>query len=487
MEQLSGLDAAFLAMESSTVHGHIGSVTLLEPTAGTEELTLSRLTSLIESRLHRMPPFRRRLVSVPLGLDQPYWIDDPDFDIEFHVRELALAAPGDEGQLAEQAARLHARPLDRSRPLWEIYLIHGLSGGRKALYIKIHHAAIDGVSGGELYATLLDASPEAGLSLEPPVVWAGEKPPHPVALLARSAATLARQPLRAARIAYGVAGVLAGAATSPARPRLPIIDDLLGRDNVVLPGPRLRAPATPFNKPVSAHRRWSFFTLDLQAVKDVKNVMGATVNDVVMALVTGGLRRYLLEHDALPTDPLVAAVPVSLRVDDTKGTGNKVSAMIASLPTHAEHPADRLQLCTVAMAAAKEQHRAVPASLLSDVADVAMPALAGQAARLAARVRLLERLNPFNLFVSNIPGPNMPLYLAGARVRGYYPLSALTEGQGLNVTVCSLDGGMHFGLIADRELVPDLDRLAGFIADELKALQHSVGVQGQPDEAAVGE
>jgi WS/DGAT/MGAT family acyltransferase len=319
MEQLSGLDAAFLAMESATIYGHIGSVTIVEPLQGGTELTLERLTALIDSRLDRMPPFRRRLVEVPLGLDQPYWIEDPDFDIEYHVRELALPAPGDERQLSEQAARLHARPLDRTRPLWEAYLIHGLAEGRKALYLKIHHAAIDGVSGGDLYATLLDTSSEG-----PPIPsreelpvgrWAKETPPHPLALLTRSGATLAGQPLRAARIAYGLMGSLTGLATSPIRPRLPIIDDLLGRDDVVLPGPGLRAPTTPFNRPVSAHRRWTFFTLDLGRIKQVKNGADSTVNDVVMALVAGGLRRYLLHHDALPAEPLVAAVPVSLRHD----------------------------------------------------------------------------------------------------------------------------------------------------------------------------
>jgi WS/DGAT/MGAT family acyltransferase len=474
MEQLSGLDAAFLAMESATVYGHIGSVTLLDPAEGAPELDLAGLTELINSRLHLMPPFRRRLVGVPFGLDQPYWIEDPDFDIEFHVRELALPSPGDQRQLAEQAARLHSRPLDRTRPLWEAYLIHGLADGKKALYLKIHHAAIDGVSGGDLYATLLDTSPNVTVidsgDVVPGEAWPVESEPNPLALMARSGLTLARQPLRAARILYGLAGSLPGLATSPARPRLPVIDDLLRRDDVVLPGPRLRAPSTPFNKPVSSHRRWSYFTLDLDEIKKVKNEAGATVNDVVMALVSGGLRRYLLHHDALPSEPLVAAVPVSLRVDGPKGTGNKVSLMVASLPTQAEEPHARLQLCSVAMAAAKEQHGALPASLLSDVTEFAMPALAGQAARLAARVRLLERVNPFNLFVSNIPGPNLPLYLAGMRVRGYYPLSALTQGQGLNITVCSLDGGVHFGLIADRELVPDLDLLASFVAEELDAL-----------------
>ena len=469
MEQLSALDAAFLAMETPSVCGHIGSVTILDPSTCHEPLDLTRLTDLISSRLHRLPPFRRRLAGVPLGLDQPYWIEDPGFDIEYHVRELALPAPGDDRQLAEQAARLHARPLDRARPLWEAYLIHGLSGGRKGLYIKIHHAAIDGVSGGELYAALLDLEPVR--AIEPGGdPWRPDDPPHPVGLLARSAVSLAKQPLRAARMVYGLACSLPKLASSPARPRLPIVDTLLGRDDVVLRGPRLRAPDTLFNKPVSAHRRWSFFSLDLAEVKAVKNAAGATVNDVVMALVSGALRRYLLHHDALPEGPLVAAVPISLRAEEGSATGNRVSMMLAALPTDAASPLERLERSAAAMRTAKSQHGALPATLLSDVTAFAMPALAGQAARLAARVRLLERLNPFNLFVSNVPGPNLPLYLGGARVQGYYPLSALTEGQGLNITVCSLDGGMHFGLIADRELVPDLDLLASLLQDELREL-----------------
>lgn len=476
MEQLSALDAAFLAVETPRVCGHIGSVTILDTTTCPQALDLARLADVISRRLHRLPPFRRRLIGVPLGLDQPYWIEDPCFDIEYHVRELALPEPGDDRQLAEQVARLHARPLDRARPLWEVYLIHGLSDDRKAVYIKIHHAAIDGVSGGELYAALLDLDPEdSKATTNPDDPWEPECPPHPARLIARSALSLAAQPLRAARITYGLARALPSLASAPARPRLPVIDTLLGRDDVVLGGTWLRAPETLFNKPISAHRRWSFFTLDLAEMKQVKNAAGATVNDVVMAVVAGALRRYLLHHESLPDAPLVAAVPVSLRTNDTAEPGNKVSMMMAPLPTNVQDPRDRLSGSAQAMRAAKHQHGALPASLLSDVTAFAMPALAGQAARLAARVRLLERLNPFNLFVSNIPGPNLPLYLAGARIRGYYPLSALTQGQGLNVTVCSLDGGMHFGLIADRELLPDLDVLAEFMRDELKVLLDVAG------------
>ncbi len=459
MQQLTGLDAAFLAMETSAVFGHVGSICLLDPSTAPEPLTLDRLTQMIDERLHLLPPFRRRLVTVPLGLDQPYWIEDPDFDIEYHVRELALPAPGDDKQLAEQAARLHARPLDRSRPLWELYLIHGLEGGRMAVYTKVHHAAIDGVSGSELLTAVLDITPE-GRQVEQ-VPWKSERAPSTLEVLSRSAVAMASHPFRAARMTLDLVRSAPSLAGSLRRDS--------GSD--VLPSTGLRAPATPFNKAISPHRRWAFRTLPLEDLKKVKNQCGGTVNDVVMALSTGALRRWLIEHDALPEGPLVAAVPVSIRTAEEKGAnGNKVSTMIAALPTHLADPVERLQACSAAMQAAKEQHGALPATLLSDVTQFAMPALAGQAARLAARVRLLERVNPFNLFISNVPGPNLALYYAGARLLGYYPLSAIADGQGLNITVCSLDGGMHFGLIADRELVPDLDLMAGYLEDELAVL-----------------
>lgn len=467
MQQLTGLDASFLAMETHAVFGHVGSVCILDPSTSPDPVTLEKVTGLIAQRLHLMPPFRRRLVTVPLGLDQPYWIEDPGFNIEYHVREIALPAPGDDRQLAEQAARLHARPLDRNRPLWELYLIHGLAEGRVALYSKVHHAAIDGVSGGDILAAILDHSPE-GRTVEPEP-WQPESEPGAVQMLARSAVALAFQPVRAARVGYTLVKSIPALAAAPGRPRLPVIDRFLSRDDVVLQSGGLRAPATPFNKAISPHRRWAFRSLPLEDIKAVKNKAGGTVNDVVMALSTGALRRWLIDHDALPDQPLVAAVPVSIRTPGEEG-GNKVSTMIAPLPTHLEDPLERLQACTLAMRAAKEQHGALPATLLSDVTQFAMPALAGQAARLAARVRLLERVNPFNLFVSNVPGPNVALYYAGARLLGYYPLSAIADGQGLNITVCSLSGQLHFGLIADRELVPDLEVMADYLVDELTVL-----------------
>jgi diacylglycerol O-acyltransferase / wax synthase len=293
-------------------------------------------------------------------------------------------------------------------------------------------------------------------------------------MLVRSAVTLSAQPLRAARMSYGLARSLPGLARTVPRPSLPVIDRLLGRDsNVVVDGGAgVRAPATPFNRPVGPHRRWSFCSLPFAEVHAVKSRLGLTVNDVVMALCAGALRRWLDDHDALPDVPLISAVPVSIRTEEQKGSlGNRVSMMFAPLPTHLSDPEARLRASHEAMRAAKEQHGALPADLLADVTQFAMPALAGQAARLSARLRLLERVNPFNLIISNVPGPKVPLYYGGAKLVAYYPLSAIVDGQGLNITVMSYGGALHFGLIADRDLVPDLDVMARYLSDELTAMQ----------------
>jgi WS/DGAT/MGAT family acyltransferase len=477
MQQLTGLDAAFLALDSPTAYGHVGSVSILDPPAGGEALTLERLTELIESRLYLIPPFRRRLVEVAFGLDKPYWIEDPDFDIEFHVRELGLPSPGDDRQLAVQAARLHARPLDRSRPLWETYLIHGLQGGRQALYTKVHHAAIDGVSGNDLLTALTDTSPQPEQT-KGPDSWRPEAKPQTSRLLAHSAASLATNPVRAVRVSAGIVRSLPALASSPARPWLPLIDRYVLRRNrgVILSAPPLIAPATPFNKNIGPHRRWAFTSLPLSQVKAIKNAASVTVNDVVMALCAGALRTWLQKHDALPEGPLVASVPVSIRTEEQKGAhGNRVSSIIAALPTHLADPAERLGAVHEAMRAAKEQHNALPAELLTDIAEFSMPALANQAYRLASRLRLMERIPPFNLIISNVPGPTVDLYLCGARLDGVYPLSAIADGQGLNLTVLGSNGKLNFGALADRDLVPDVDLIVEALKDELVALSDACG------------
>lgn len=477
MQQLTGLDAEFLAMESATVYGHVASVCLLDQSTAAAPLTLARLTEHIAGRIHLVPLLRRRLVRVPLGLDQPYWVDD-DVALDYHIREISLPAPGDDHQLRTQVSRLHGRALDRSRPLWEIYLITGLRGGRAAVYTKVHHAAMDGVSGDDVLAALLDLSPhgrERGhgggdtARQEPPSQPLGARPRRPGAawMIARGARSLATQPLRAMRLGSSLLKhspellVAAGG-------RLPLADRLGGeRDD----HPAVRAPWTPFNAAISAHRRVGFADLSLDRVKRVKRDAGVTINDVVMALCAGALRRWLLDHDALPHEPLIAAVPVSLRTQTERGSyGNRISFALAALPTDVADPQTRLQAAHTAMNAAKRDHGAIPPTLLADASDLAVPALATVGWQVAARLRLLERVNLFNLFISNIPGPRMPLYYAGARLAGYYPLSAIVDGQGLNITVVSYTDTLCVGLVACPSLVPNLDALAGYVADEFDDL-----------------
>jgi len=483
MKQLTGLDSQFLAMETHAVFGHVGSVCIIDPTTAPEEFTLDHVTRAIAERLPLVPLFRQRLVEVPLGLDQPYWIDDPDFDIEFHVRELALPAPGDDRQLSEQVARLHARPLDRSRPLWELYVISGLSDGMVAIYNKIHHAAVDGASGADLLSSLLDLTPDGRPAPEKTLPFTGEEVPGAWMLLRQGVVSALRQPAHALRVVKELihsSPAIAGAVKGPLAQLLAGPRD---EEDPVLPGLRLRAPRTPFNANITPHRRWSFTDLPLHEVKTVRQATGLTVNDVVMGLCAGALRRWLLDHDALPDVPLVAAVPVSVRTESQQGTmGNQVSIMLSDLPTHLGSAGDRLSAVHRAMKVAKEQHDAIPARLLADVSQFTVPVLANQAWRLSARLRLFERVNPYNVIISNVPGPDVPLYLAGAELRAYYPVSAIFDGQGLNITVLSYRGNLFFGLVACRELLPDLDLLAGYLRAELdEMLTAAAGVGHEED------
>ena len=509
MEQLTGLDAAFLALDSPRTTGHVGSIQVLDATGEDgEPITLDRLTAVVGERLHLVPPLRRKVVEVPFGLGQPFWVEDADFDLEFHVRELALPAPGSLHQLTEQVARIHSRTLDRSRPLWEIYLIHGLEGGRAAVYSKVHHAMIDGVGGQEVAAALLDLSP-AGRDVPPAPPWSPAPAPGALSLLARAAASTASIPTTAGRFVTDVARS-APALLSLALPRVPGADVVVSVATRVaeqaaglgagLPGGTGigelvshvpgRAPATPFNRNVSAHRRIALASVPLDVVKAVKSAAGMTVNDVVMAMCAGALRRWLSTHDALPDDPLVAAVPVSVRTSAGQGAksgdgtfGNRVSLMLAVLPTDEADPLTRMRVSHRATTVAKVQHDALSANLLADAYQFTLPALMGLTMRANARLRVLERSALFNLFVSNVPGPSVPLWLAGHRVLATYPVSAIADGQGLNITVLSYLGELHFGITADRELVPDVDVLAGYLAEELEELARATGVTGAVERA----
>jgi len=469
MRQLSGLDAAFLSLETRTSYGHVGGVCLLDPASAPRPLDLAALRDLFAERVGLVPILRQRLLEVPLGLDQPYWVDDEDFDLEFHVREIALPRPGSDAQLAEQVSRLHSRPLDRTRPLWETYLISGLAKKRQAIYTKIHHAAIDGVSGAEVLTLLLDLTPEGRPPASIPV-FRPEPPPSRVRMLASASWSAALRPLDTVRITRDLLRFMPtiGSVAGPMLGRMIGIGE---RDGSVIPTAPALPPATPFNRPVTPHRRWAFRSVALDDVKTVKNAFGVSVNDVVLAMCAGALRRWLIEKEALPTVPLIAMIPVSVRDEQAKGTmGNKVSAMLAALPTHLPTPQERLAVAHEATRIAKAQHAAIPPGLVENITDFAPPALAARAARVAFATGVLHRLPPFNLVISNVPGPDVQAYLAGAKLLAYYPVSVVTEGQGLNITVHGYRSGLHFGLIACRELVPDIDALTGYLVDELNIL-----------------
>jgi diacylglycerol O-acyltransferase / wax synthase len=474
MQQLTGLDAAFLALETANTTGHVGGVCVLDPRQAPRPLTLAGLTEVLGERLPIVPVLRRKLLNVPLGLDQPYWVDDANFDIEYHVREVALPRPGSDAQLTEQVARLHARPLDRSRPLWEVYLITGLAKRMVAVYTKIHHSAIDGASGAELLTVLLDLTPD-GRELPASEPFTPARPPGPATLAVSAAARLLWRPVQTVRVTNELIRLLPTLA--PAFGML--VGGMLGLnrgDGAVIATAPGRAPATPFNRPITPHRRLAFRSVDLGSVKAVKNAFGVSVNDVVMAMCAGALRRWLAEHDALPGQPLIAMIPVSVRDPASKGAlGNKVSAMLAALPTHVTDPGRRLEVVHAATKIAKAQQAAIPQGLVDQISDFAPPALTARAARVVFATGLLHRLPPFNLCISNVPGPNVPVYLCGAKMRAHYPVSVITDGQGLNITVVGYLGQLHFGLVSCRELVPDIDTLAGYLVDELELLLTAVG------------
>ena len=491
MKQLTSLDAQFLNIESATTTGHIGALLLLDPSSAPGGvLTLESVRDLMEQRLHLNAAFRQRLVQVPLGLGLPYWADDPDFDLEFHLRDIALPPPGDPAQLGEQVARIHARPLDRSRPLWEMYLVHGLQGGRAALYYKMHHAAIDGVTGAEILGTLLDPTAEPRAVALPEDDWAPDPLPGLPGLVVRTSVSNAKLTARALvdlprSLPY--LADLPGAANFPGAKQVAAVADAA----VALTSRRIRprhrkprqlpVPHTPFNGPITAHRRFAYGSVPLEQVKKIKNAAGLTVNDVVMAVATSALRRWLLDHDALPDIPLVAAVPVSVRAEGSGGiAGNSISVMLASLPTHLADPVQRLTAVQASMLEAKEQFNALPATLLQDLSAVLPTALSSLSSKTVFQLATVPGL-PFNLFVSNVPGPQLPLYVAGARVEGIHPASAVTSiTGGLNITLFSYDGSLDFGLIACREMMPDLWKLVGYLADAADELESVTGA-ASPD------
>jgi len=492
MRQLTSLDAQFLAMETPRTWGHVSGLAVYDPsTTPSGQLTLEDVCRLVSQRLHLLPPFRWRLVWVPFGLDHPYWIEDPYFDLDFHVRESAVPPPGDDRQLAETVSRIVARPLDRRHPLWELYVIHGIEGGRVGILTKMHHAAIDGVSGAEISTILLDVSPEGRDVPPPPAREPGERKPGQFEMLARGVLGAPRQPLRALRTLPTIVPNLGGLPGVDAMPVVPTVGRAASRVRRVISGSRdgevLERPSTPvprtrFNTRISPHRRFSFAQLSLERIKAIKNELGITVNDVVVAICASALRKWLLEHDELPDEPLVAMVPVSVRTQEQMGTfGNRVSAMFVPIPTDEPDPRQRLMRAHEIMAGAKDRHRALPATLLQDVTQFVPPAIFARATRVVTQLSALPRVRPaLNLVISNVPGPREPLYMAGAKMVANYPVSVITDGVGLNITCMSYLDHVDFGIVVDRDVVDDAWPLMDAVREALNEFDEVICGRSHP-------
>jgi diacylglycerol O-acyltransferase len=460
MEQLTGLDATFLYLETPSLHMHVSMAAMFDPSTVPGGYSFDKLRDLVSSRLELAPIFRRRLVEVPFRLGHPYWVDDPTFDIEYHIRRGAVPSPGGVEELAQFVGDVCSRQLDRSKPLWEMYIVEGLSGGQIAVVTKIHHCTIDGVSGAELLSQLFDLEPEPPARPAPDApVSVDEQLPSDLQLMAQSVGTRLTRPLGMTQLAWRTGWALLDVRRVRAR----------GPGRAALP---LTTPRTSLNAAITPHRRVAFSSISLEDAKRIKRACDTTLNDVVLAVCTGALRRYLLDGDELPDGPLVATVPVSTAPTDANRRGaNKVSAMFVALPCHIADPVERLHSIREDTKGAKEEHNALGADVLLNWAEHATPNVFSAAARAYTRLKLADHHRPIHsLVISNVPGPDFPLYLAGAEMVAGFPLGPVMDGAGLNITVMSYRGVLNWGLMACAETVPRLADLALYVPDAIDEL-----------------
>jgi WS/DGAT/MGAT family acyltransferase len=477
MRQLSATDALFLGLEKPHVPFHIGILEICQPLDGRSAPSLEEVLSELQSRLHLSEAFRQKLVTARFGLDFPYWVEDPDFDLEYHVRQVALPLPGDWRQLTTIVSRLHARTLDRARPLWEITVIEGLDGiedipaGSFAVYFKIHHAALDGVAGAELLSAIHTTRPEEPAAAAAPA-WEPKDPPSGRDLLLRAAGNNLRRPVKAMRSAVPALPSVRGVVKT-------VLGQLPGRSTGQEQEPTSIA-STRFNGLVTAHRTFDARACALEDLKQIKNsVPGATVNDVAMAVVGGALRSYLEAEGEFPETELVALMPVSTRLRTDAGGGNRISVMLAPLGTHIADPRERIEHIAGATRAKKEQYNAVRARALAEAAEVVPGAVVGVAMRRLGPMLATKR-PVANVVVTNVPGPPEPLYAFGARMLRLYGLGPITDGFGIIHLVGSYAGTFTFSVTACREMLPDAQRYGDHIDGALQDLRESTGVSPAP-------
>jgi len=456
-DRLTGLDASFLALEKDGAHMHVGSVLLFEGPAPDYDAFVAR----IDHGLSLVPRYRQRLAFPPLGASRPVWVDDPHFNVGYHVRHTALPAPGGEAQLRRLAGRVFSQQLDREKPLWEMWLVDGVAEERFALICKTHHALVDGISGVDILTVLFDLEPDPP-EREPAPAWAARPVPGRADLLASALGERLGAPF----------GFLRGVLSAPDRAGASAGRSAAGLAAMAAAG-IAGAPPSPLNVRIGPHRRYAWASADLAAFKAIKNALGGTINDVVLTVVTGALRAHLFRHGRDPEGlELKAMVPISVRADAERGAlGNQVAAMYAPLPVGLADPVERFRFVHGAMKGLKESGQAVGAQAITRLADAAAPTVLNQAARLQSRQRF------FNLTVTNVPGPQVPLYLMGQRLQAFYPKVPLVLNTALGIAIMSYDGQIFFGLLGDYDALPDIDALA---ADLDAAVAELAAIAGAP-------
>ncbi|MFI6998711.1 wax ester/triacylglycerol synthase family O-acyltransferase [Nocardia sp. NPDC050175] len=463
MERLTGLDASFLYLETGTQHLHVCALLILDPSSA--DYSFEKFKAELGRRLPLIPQMRRRVYEVPFNLDHPVWVEDQNFDLDYHIRRIGIAAPAGRRELAELVGDIASRPMDRDRPLWEMSVVEGLDDGKVAVICKYHHAAVDGITGTNMMMHLCDLEPHAAKT-PPAADWRPEARPNDWQLLAKA---VVKFPTKAGIVGMvpKTLGLVAGFAN---RRR----NDKAG---MALP---FSAPRTLFNLAITPHRAVAFTETELGAIKEIKSAFGVKINDVVLTVVAGVLRTYLEKHDELPDRSLVASVPVSVHESSRHTAGiNKVSTLFARLGTDVEDPVQRLLQVAEDNRGAKAEHDLIGADFLQDWSKYAPPNTFQLAARVYSSLKLAER-HPVvhNLVVSNVPGPPMPLYFLGVRVDGMYPFGPVFHGAGLTVTVISNNDDLDFGFIACKELVPDISALADAVpgvVDELLSAARKLG------------
>jgi WS/DGAT/MGAT family acyltransferase len=463
-DRLTGLDASFLALEKQGAHMHVGSVLVFDGEAPRYEEFLA----MIEDRLHQVPRYRQKLAFPPLAQARPVWVDDPHFNVGYHVRHTALPAPAGEDQLRALAGRVFSQQLDRSKPLWELWLVNRVGDGAFAIICKTHHALVDGISGVDILTVLFDLEPEPP-ERTPGPPWYPRPEPSGTTLAAEALIERASTPVDIVRNIASALGDPREAGGTAGR----TVSGLLSMAAAGLGG----APPSPLNTRIGPHRRFAWVESDLARFKAIKSALGGTVNDVVLAVVTGALRAHLLRRGRDPEGlELKAMVPVSIRAEDERGAlGNRVAAMYAPLPVGLEDPLERFRTVHEALGDLKASGQAVGAERLTQLAGFAVPTVLDQAARLQSRQRF------FNLTVTNVPGPQFPLYMLGRKLRAFYPKVPLVLNTALGIAIMSYDGKLFFGLLGDYDAMDDLDAFAQDLQTAIAELATAAGVPANGD------